>query len=549
MSLRSPSLQQLEEVILALCEDTGTPRSLTVFMLLKAGEYAQLFNLKTVPGNYLNPHRYRQDVIVSDFLRKLDFDIPGIDKEAVALDNFWLAEKACCKTNLRLSPFVNNGPFEDPNDERVCESIARMKEWIARTLGEIPEDLFDSRFGPGSTFRDVGQLITVPDKIENRPTMTSLCTDLLPLWERTAWARAQLEVNPGQSRPEVLKGNRFTTVPKDALRYRGIAIEASINVFLQLGIGSHLKKRLLRSGVDLKDGQDMHRQVACEASRTGELCTVDLSNASDMNAYKLVELLLPRKWFDLLRSCRSPSTLVNGQWVHLQKFSSMGNGYTFELETLIFMAIALEACYLTGEEGLPGSNLFVYGDDIIAPVKAAPTLLALLAFFGHQPNQKKTFTQGHFRESCGGDFFAGVPVRAHYVKEVPCEPAHWISIANGLRRLFPAEKTLHSFRESVYWRAWLRALDQIPADIRRLRGPVEFGDLVIHDDRQFWQRRRTPDQRTFIRTWMPFTKALPFHHWKGPVVFAAALYGCSQEGILPRENVSGYRHKWVSYLE
>jgi hypothetical protein len=542
--------QQLERVIFALCEDTDTPRALTVYLLVKNREYGQLVALTTDPGHYSSPDRYFLDVTVSELLRKYSgFVIPGIDKAAVALENFYSSEQACAVTNARLSKYLTNGPFEDLNEVRLIESIDRMKNWIATCLGRLPQwETFFPRFGPGATFRDVGKYTTVPDKISARPTMTSLCSLLLPLWERTAWASALVESNPCQSHPEYVRGNRFTTVPKDAKKDRGIAIEPSLNVYFQLGVGDVLKRRLLRAGLDLQNGQDIHRRVACEASSRGHCSTIDLSNASDTVSQKLVELLLPKEWFDLLDTLRSPMTFVDGKWFHLSKFSSMGNGYTFELETLIFSAIALEACYLSGIDASPGTDLWVYGDDIILPSQASATMLTLLRFFGFTPNSGKTFTSGPFRESCGGDFFSGRAVRPHYLKDEPHEPAEWIALANGIRRL-GRKDFVGDFRWGIVRRAWLRALDAIPVHIRRLRGPEDLGDLVIHDEREFWRRRRTRDQRTFIKTWMPFMKALPLHNWKGPVVYACALYGIPSDGVLARGSVAGFREKWVSYPE
>jgi len=231
----------------------------------------------------------------------------------------------------------------------------------------------------------------------------------------------------------------------------------------------------------------------------------------------------------------------------------MGNGYTFELETLIFLAIAMEGCYLSGVNGLPSVNTFVFGDDMIVPTQAGPTILQLLRWFGFEPNSKKTFLEGPFRESCGGDFFDGEPVRAHYVKKDPNEPAKWISLANGIRRLGRSDPGA-DFRYSIYWRAWLRALDAIPSDIRRIRGPEFLGDLVIHDTREFWQKRRTREGMEFIRTWAPVPKVLKFHHWKDTVVFACALYGIPSSGVIPRvrdesgdlsDQVTGYRKRWT----
>jgi len=378
--------------------------------------------------------------------------------------------------------------------------------------------------------------------------MTQMCSLLLPLWERTAWASALIESNPCQSHPEYIRGNRFTTVPKDAKKDRGIAIEPGLNVFFQLGVGDAIKRRLLRVGLDLKDGQDIHKRVACDASRRGHYSTIDLSNASDTVSKALVKLLLPKGWFDLLDTLRSPMTFVDGKWVHLSKFSSMGNGFTFELETLLFAAIAQEACYLAGVHAPTGAGCWVYGDDIILPSQASATMLTLLRFFGFTPNEGKTFTSGPFRESCGGDFFEGKAVRPHYLKDEPYEPADWIKLANGIRRLGRKDSGC-DFHWGIVRRAWLRALDAIPVNIRRLRGPEDLGDLVIHDEREFWFKRRTRDLRTFVRTWMPFTKALPLHYWSGPVVFASALYGVPSDGVLPRDTVDGYRMKWVSYPE
>jgi len=539
--------QQLERVVLTLCEDVGSPVAQKVASFVRSKDYGQLVAMTIDPAQYNCPRRYLEDAGCVEFLRKFgDFVIPGIDKAGVALDSFWSSEKVCAKTNVRLAPFISNGPFEDPFDGVLLTSVDRIKTRIRDILGSLPKEILP-RFGPGATFRDVGQLVTVPDKMSTRPTSTQETRCLLPLWERTAWARALFECNANQSDPEVVRGNRFTTVPKDARKDRGIAIEPSLNVFYQLGAGGAIRRRLKRAGIDLDYGQDAHRLLAQRASREGSFATIDLSNASDTVSYNLVKLFLPKDWFDLLDTLRSPFTWVNGKgWVHLQKFSSMGNGFTFELETLIFLAISEEACRLSNVEYRTGSSLLVYGDDIILPGKAGQLALALLRTFGFSPNVSKTYLQGAFRESCGGDYFNGTAVRPHYLKESPDEPAKWISLANGIRRM-GCQNPRVDFRYSVYWRAWLRALDAVPSHIRRCRGPQSLGDLVIHDEIEFWQKRRTPDLRMFVRTWSPVQRRLPYHYWKGPVVFASALYGTHSSGITPRGEVAGFSLRWLPF--
>lgn len=339
-------------------------------------------------------------------------------------------------------------------------------------------------------------------------------------------------------------------------------MESSINIALQLAVGSHLKDLLKRRwGYDLRYGKESHMYAAQWASRTGSHATIDLSSASDTVSYRLVELLLPRQWFELLDSLRAPATSVSGKRHYLQKFSSMGNGFTFELETLIFGAI----CRVVQRElGAEEDDTLVFGDDIIVPTRAARSVLALLRFFGFSPNERKTFLSGAFRESCGGDFFNGVPVRAAFIEELPDEPAKWISLANSLRRVAYADGGPASRRDFIR-RAWLRCLDNIPGDIRRLRGPVHLEDIVIHDEPERWAmvpQHLHPKAKTFgdhtvstagwdqafIYAWCPVPKVLPFHHWKSSVVLVCAILGLPSSGVTPRGGVSGYRVRKIPLL-
>jgi len=541
--------QHLERIVFALLEDTNTPRSLTIACLIRAGEWEQLFSLKVNPSLYLCAETFFKDNVVTEFLRKLQANVRGINRKKVALTNFWDSERQCCRTNVRLSRYINNqGPFEDLIDVRMARFIESVRKIIDEWLGKIPMDL-QPRHGPGATFEDRGQLSTVPDKMSSRPTITQEARHLLPLWVETAWARALLHDNSTKSDPKTIRGNRFTTVPKDAMKDRGICIEPSLNIFYQLAVGGEIRSRLKRVGIDLKHGKHLHMALARGASRYGTFATIDLSNASDTVSYNLVKALLPEAWFDILDVLRSPMTHVNGKWVKLEKFSSMGNGYTFELETLIFAALAQACANEMGVEVSPLSGIWVYGDDIIVPTSVAGTLLACLQYFGFTPNSRKTFVSGCFRESCGGDYFDGVLVRAHYVETDPTEPQHFIALANGIRRMaFGHDPSRRNWAR--YRRAWLRCLDALPSSIRRLRGPSSLGDLVIHDDR--WSTVEGTGNKsgwTLLRGYVPVTETVDWHHWKPGVVLASALLGFPGEGVAPRGSVTGYRVKWISCLE
>jgi hypothetical protein len=247
-----------------------------------------------------------------------------------------------------------------------------------------------------------------------------------------------------------------------------------------------------------------------------------------------------------------------GGWHRLEKFSSMGNGFTFELETAVFTAI----CMSVMPDPLPGFNLWVYGDDIIVPSDLSGDVIAALRFCGFTPNQRKTFTEGMFRESCGGDFFDGQPVRAHFMKEYPNEPQKWIALANGIRRVIDSFGS-QSRRVPRLRKAWFRVLDQIPANVRACRGPQELGDLVIHDEEDLWIFRwRNGLSRRWIRVYRPASfRGVRFGRYDPDVQMAAALYGVflrrtsskpslvfdDNRMLVKRDGVAGYKVGWVPY--
>lgn len=521
---------------LKMLEGLDHPRALAVAILARHGEWDQLVNLRVDPQHHNSADSYFRANFATEYLRKCQ-DLPTtVDRSCAARDTWTAAEASCYRTNRRLLPYLLNWGLT-PEDEPVAVFIAACKKRLARWLGTVPaEKAFAFRHGPGATFGDRGRLTTVPDKMQSRPTMTSTASAFLCVFSRTAWGRCR-PVDGGRD-PEVVRGNRFTTVPKDATKDRAIAIEPSINVFAQLGIGHVLRNKLHAIGIDLDHGQDKHRLMAEVSSRSGELCTIDLSSASDTVAYNLVKLLLPPEWFELLDLYRSPFTLVDGSWVHLQKFSSMGNGFTFELESLLFTALVATAMELNGLPIRIGENLSVYGDDILCPASVFPAVAAVLRYFGFSLNERKTFSTGLFRESCGGDFFNGIPVRGVYVKKIPSEPAEWISLANQLRP--------HVVSGYVHPGAWHRAISALPSCIKRIRGPAVLGDIVIHDEPNSWQVRVVNSIR-YIRCYRPVGRPIPLSKWEPDVQLASALYGVSSRGPLPRGRISGFRESWVPF--
>ncbi len=538
---------EVKKVARILMEELDCPRSLGVKMLIDAGEWLQLVKLECNPLHYADARDFMLAYQATELLRKLDSALPGLDLERAAIEKWWWAERECFRTNRRLNEIQDFGSLNgEPVPDEMLGYISEARRFLFETFGSSPRHDFDGRFGPGATMSDVGGRTSVLDKMTTVPTLTPAALFFLFPWTETKWGAASAARG---DEPKIVRGNSFFTVPKSATSRRACAKEPSVNGFYQLGLGRSMRRALLTRGIDLSNGQDVHRQVACAASFSGEFCTIDLSSASDTLSTSLVRMLMPHAWHSVLDDLRSPFTKVEGKWVRLEKFSSMGNGFTFELETAIFAAL-IQAVSNTI---VFGKNAWVYGDDIIVPTQYAKATISALKFFGFTPNERKTFLEGSFRESCGGDFFNGTAVRPYYITELPNEPHQFISLANGLRRA-PACESLRAATGRPL-KSWFTALDYIPSAVRSCRGPQGFGDVVIHDEPERWSTRWRGD-KLYTRVYRPVSGGVRFTRFTPDVQFAAALYGVTlQPGygwkpgcdnrILPtRDRVRGYKVGW-----
>lgn len=400
----------------------------------------------------------------------------GIDKEGVAYKKFYESEASCRLTNRTLK-LVRRGEFSfSPRVNGVLHTAQRK---IAKVLGPVPSWAeLDFGFGPGATTTTKARAVNWATKL--RSTL-ECSTNLAP--SLTAIARAAphwfaLHAHAcGQESflTDVSVGcGKLQFVPKNAKTYRSILVEPILNGFIQRGIGKAIRLRLQHAGVDLDD-QSRNQALAKSGSLGDSLATVDLSSASDTISRELVYELLPLDWARFLESCRTAHISYRGveDPRPLEKFSSMGNGFTFELESLIFWALSWGVLQ---QLGLPFGWLSVYGDDIVLPREAVPLLDEVFRSCGFTLNKGKSYISGPFRESCGKDYFKGIDVRPYYQKQY---------VSN--ETLF----TLHNF--------YMRKLDFTSA--RRVRklihpclaifGPDGYGDGHLIGD--WLPRRRLKD--------------------------------------------------------
>ncbi len=450
--------------VLVLCENINTVRSLTVYLLLKYGEYDQYVQLDLDPSRYSSPTLLMDDYQVTRILSK-HIDLPtSFDRRGAALDSFKTAEAVCAESNVRLSRFAE-GIIPDAD---IFASVHHAREYIRNILGGLTRkrltEVYDKcKFGPGST-TSLGGVVTLGKKFSRRVNNVSPRLLDFALFCRPPGWQTLVNLSPsGVSKVRV--------VPKNAKTDRTICIEDDLNIFVQLGIGSVIRSRLALFGLDLNT-QAINQELACRASIDDSLCTMDLSSASDLICREVVWLLLPFDWASLLHFARTDMYELDGEKRTFEKWSSMGNGYTFELESLLFYGILL-GC---SEVGGWSDQVVAYGDDLIFPSHLQPLVTRTLEFLGFKVNREKTFGKGLFRESCGTDWFAGHNVRPTFWKGQQDDQTNQIySYANSLRR-WAFRRNGESSCDARVLPSWLRLFTATPRR-DRFRIPEGFGDV------------------------------------------------------------------------
>jgi len=214
-------------------------------------------------------------------------------------------------------------------------------------------------------------------------------------------------------RIEPVMDSRFDFVAKTAKAVRFMAMEPEVNMLLQKCVGDAIRAGLLRQGLNLND-QSPNQQISLIASMFRNQATIDLSSASDCLSLRLLGDLLPERWWSMVCALRTPQTTVGNRTHKLQKVATMGNGFIFELQTLVYASLAY-ACTVLFDGRV--ADLFVYGDDIVVSDHVAIPLMELLEVLGFQPNFEKSFHGDvPFRESCGKHWYKGSDVTPFYIK-------------------------------------------------------------------------------------------------------------------------------------
>lgn len=308
-------------------------------------------------------------------------------------------------------------------------------------LVDHPHDILSlGRCGPGANIgANGGDFYT---KLFSSPlTATS---DSLYHWYKSytgnfpTWSEAETMRFETFGRARIVSGSRLSFVPKNDKISRCICTEPTLNTYFQLGLGAHLERRLSeRYGISLDTQQFKNRDLARLGSITDGLATLDLSGASDSISLRMLRELFPADFVRWLEAYRCVETQVPKLGtVELHMVSSMGNGYTFPLQTLIFSSVVVACARLAGiplGKSKSGNLWGVFGDDIICPGEISRDVIYLLTLLGFTVNDDKSFVEGPFRESCGSDFYLGTDIRGVYLKTLKTQNARYAAINQLLR--------------------------------------------------------------------------------------------------------------------
>lgn len=349
----------------------------------------------------------------------------GLDEVAIA--NFKEVNEVCGKIVPEIDPFV----LDNARDfiRRAFERFTSANSGSVQEVLDLGLLIQLWRYGPGASRGTMATHFADKIRCEN-PTVTRAA---LPYADLLRKCNPHLFAFDGKISCEfrIVPGSVLNTVPKNEETERTIATEPLMNMALQLAAGAYIEGALRSMGVDIKDQQFKNKQLAEIASILDHLATVDLKNASDLICLALIKLLYPTEWYELIVAIRSPVTRIGKKDVTLNMVSTMGNGFTFPLMTLTLLALiyGVQSNHDNAKHYLVDySTTAVFGDDIIVPVCDYGCLCDTLSAAGLVVNEAKSYAEGPFRESCGGDYWLGYDITPFYIESIQSDPEIYVAI-------------------------------------------------------------------------------------------------------------------------
>ena len=364
----------------------------------------------------------------------------------------------------------------------IIHDFARVSALLfAPALSSVDKSIYDGelrpKHGPGAVADRLRgnakyDLVYWPDRLE-------------ALFSYTEWGIPNHRYHARGDRVHFASRNqeipsRVLMVPKTLKSPRIIAAEPASLQWMQQAIAGVLVPALendptIGSMIGFTD-QVPNRRLAQKGSLDGSLATLDMSEASDRVSLK--QALALGRDFPHFREALTATRSQFAVFPHpktgfpvgrkLEKFASMGSALCFPIEAMAF----LTAVFLGIERKLleEGSRTLltreqvkryrgqvrVYGDDIIVPVDCVSHVADVFLLLGWKMNANKSFWTGRFRESCGGDYFAGADVTIIRYRK-------WVSPQHGTAQQIAG---LVAFRNQLYWRGMWRTCSYLDDRIK-----------------------------------------------------------------------------------
>jgi len=356
----------------------------------------------------ISPFRFRAWKQLDCLLKKYTFcddALDPVDREELTIEKY-------LKTQLRISNGIRR-------TELVHRVVQRARFLARGILGKFDRDecVTKSHFGKKSSIGCALRDAYIDFKLTNREAFTG--SQSVYNWFRDSVLPHSAVLT------ELVKSGKLVTsltketdylnlmcVPKKWDTDRVITPLPLLDLFYSFGIGEMVSDRLKGAGLDIRRLQTQHRGCVQKYSRTRSHVTADLSSASDSITSELLNMVLPRDWFCALKKIMCRKVCYGASEFYTASILPMGNGATFPLETLVFYVLTKAI----GDLARIGGHYSVYGDDLIYPSRLHKFLAMVFPQLNLVLNLDKTFVSYPFRESCGEDYYRGVPVRPFYLQ-------------------------------------------------------------------------------------------------------------------------------------
>jgi hypothetical protein len=306
--------------------------------------------------------------------------------------------------------------------------IMKVREYVTDMVGEeplVPLESFDGVLSSGSAVSYfVGKEGVEQKSVKTRSDKLNALYDFDPRWnhEDEGYFVIRRQAYKAGFRDSILKaetaGSPMIAVPKSMKERRLIKPEPVHRAYYASKVRRLLETQLISTGgyeFLPWDDQYVNQTLAKLGSAQMGYSTIDASAASDRQSRELTFMLVPEWLRPYLYNSITDYVVVNNQRIRVRCFSTSGNQLTWLMLGIVMRSIAEYGCsWYTDDEGKP-LHAYAYGDDLIVPDVAYETVVELLELFGFVINRDKSFTASNlFRESCGGDFYAGFNVTPDY---------------------------------------------------------------------------------------------------------------------------------------